>query len=44
MMTPALRNVATRVAFGRPACTYDGAVRETVLNEMRRLIERCQAW
>jgi len=40
MMTPALRNVATRVSFGRPARAEDGAVRETVLDEMRRLIER----
>ncbi len=40
MVTPALRNVATRIAFGRPASTEDGAVRETVLDEMRRLIER----
>ncbi len=43
MMTPALRNVATRVEFGRPARTEDGAVRETVLDEMRRLIERYEA-
>jgi hypothetical protein len=43
MMTPALRNVATRVAFGRPAHTEDGAVRETVLDEMRHLIERYEA-
>ena len=39
MMTPALRNVAARVVFGRPVNAGDGAVRETVLNEMRRLIE-----
>ena len=43
MVTPALRNVATRIAFGRPARTEDGAVRETVLDEMRRLIERYEA-
>jgi hypothetical protein len=43
MMTPALRNVATRIAFGRPTRTEDGAVREIVLDEMRRLIERCEA-
>jgi len=43
MMTPALRNVATRIAFGQPTHTEDGAVRETVLDEMRHLIERCQA-
>jgi hypothetical protein len=43
MMTPALRNVTTRVAFGRPVAAGGGAVRETVLDEMRRLIERCIA-
>ena len=43
MMTPALRNVATRIAFGRPTRTEDGAVREIVLDEMRRLIERYEA-
>ena len=43
MVTPALRNVATRIAFGRPTRTEDGSVRETVLNEMRRLIERYEA-
>jgi hypothetical protein len=43
MMTPALRNVVTRITFGRPTRTEDGAVRETVLDEMRRLIERYEA-
>ncbi len=43
MVTPALRNVATRIAFGRPARIEDGTVRETVLDEMRRLIERYEA-
>ncbi len=44
MMTPALRNVSTRVAFGGPAHTGDGAVRQSVLDEMRRLIEHHEAW
>ena len=39
MLTPVLRNVTTRVAFGRPVHTGGGAVRETVLDETRRLIE-----
>jgi hypothetical protein len=43
MVTPALRNVATRIAFGGPTRTEDGSVRETVLDEMRRLIERYEA-
>ncbi len=43
MLTPALRNVTTRVAFGNPVRARDGAVREIVLDEMRRLIERCDA-
>jgi hypothetical protein len=43
MLTPALRNVTTRVAFGRPVHAAGGAVRETVLDEMRRLIEHCEA-
>jgi hypothetical protein len=43
MLTPALRNVSTRVAFGRPVRAEDGAVRENVLDEMRRLIEHCEA-
>ena len=44
MMTPALRNVSTRVAFGRSTHTGDGAVRQSVLDEMRRLIEHHEAW
>jgi hypothetical protein len=44
MLTPALRNVSTRVAFGRALRAEDGAVRESALDEMRRLIERCEAW
>ena len=43
MLAPALRNVTTRVAFGRPVKAGGGVVRETVLGEMRHLIERCQA-
>jgi hypothetical protein len=46
MLTPALRNVTTRVVFGRPISTGDvpdGSVREAVLDETRRLIERCTA-
>jgi hypothetical protein len=43
MLTPALRNVTTRVAFGRPVRTEDGAVRERVLDETRRLIEHHEA-
>jgi hypothetical protein len=43
MLTPALRNVTTRVAFGDPIRARDGVVREIVLDEMRRLIERCEA-
>jgi hypothetical protein len=46
MLTPALRNVTTRVVFGRPMRTGDvpdGSVREAVLDETRRLIERCAA-
>lgn len=43
MLTPALRNVTTRIAFGEPvhAGEVDGTVRESVLHETRRLIERC---
>jgi putative hemolysin len=44
MLMPFLRNVTTRVAFGRPVYAEDvadGTVRGTVLDEMRRLIERC---
>lgn len=46
MMTPALRNVTTRVAFGRPVRAEgspDGAVSQAVLAEARRLMERCWA-
>jgi hypothetical protein len=42
MMTPALRNVTTRVAFGRAVRVEDipdRTVREAVLEEARRLIE-----
>jgi hypothetical protein len=41
MLTPVLRNVTTRVAFGR--AVHAGAVRESVLDETRRLIERYEA-
>ena len=44
MLTPVLRNVTTRVAFGRPVRagdTPDRTVRDAVLGETRRLIERC---
>jgi acyltransferase-like protein len=40
MLIPVLRNITTRVAFGRPVYAEDGTVREAVLSEMRRLIER----
>jgi 1-acyl-sn-glycerol-3-phosphate acyltransferase len=46
MLTPALRIVDTRVMFGRPvraAQTPGGDLREEVLGEARRLIERCEA-
>ena len=43
MLTPALRNVSTRVAFGRPVHAGEGIIREPVLDEMRRLIEHCEA-
>jgi len=46
MLTPALRNVTTRVAFGEPVRAgevAEGSVREAVLEETRRLIERCSA-
>ena len=43
MLTPALRNVTTRVSFGRPVDTGSGAVRERVLDETRRLIEHHEA-
>src|SRR5918992_3681208 len=42
MLVPALRNVTTRVAFGRPVHAEDApdrTVREAVLEEARRLIE-----
>jgi hypothetical protein len=42
MLAPVLRNVTTRVAFGRPVKAGGGAVREILLGEMRRLIERCE--
>ena len=45
MLTPALRNVTTRVSFGRPVRAGDlpdKTVREAVLEEARRLIERCE--
>ena len=46
MLTPALRNVTTRVSFGRPFHAKDlpdRTVREAVLEEARRLIYRCEA-
>ena len=43
MLTPALRNVSTLVAFGRPVHAGEGIIREPVLDEMRRLIEHCEA-
>ena len=46
MLTPVLRNVTTKVVFGRPIRDGDlpgGTVREAVLEEARRLIERCEA-
>jgi hypothetical protein len=46
MLTPALRNVTTRVVFGRAMRAgevSEGTVREAVLDETRRLIERCAA-
>ena len=45
MLTPALRNVTTRVSFGRPIRAGDlpeKTVREAVLEEVRRLIVRCE--
>jgi hypothetical protein len=44
MLTPALRNVDTRVVFGRPvraAQSPAGDVSDQALSEARRLIERC---
>ncbi len=46
MLTPALRNVTTKVSFGRPVRAGDlptKTVREAVLEEARRLIDRCEA-
>jgi hypothetical protein len=46
MLTPALRDVTTSVAFGRPVRAGDAperTIREAVLDEARRLIERCAA-
>lgn len=46
MLTPALRNVTTKVVYGRPIrdeALPKGTVREDVLEEARRLIERCEA-
>jgi hypothetical protein len=46
MLTPALRNVTTRVAFGEHVRTEEvtaGHVRQAVVVETRRLIERCSA-
>jgi hypothetical protein len=46
MMTPALRNVTTRISFGLPVHTGDipaRTVREAVLDEARRLIQRYEA-
>jgi hypothetical protein len=43
MLTPALRNVTTRVAFGSPVHAGEGVIREPVLDEMRHLIESCEA-
>jgi hypothetical protein len=43
MMTPALPNVTTRIAFGRPVHaddSVDGSISRAVLGEARRLIER----
>ncbi len=44
MLTPALRNVTTKVIFGEPVRAADvpeGTAREAVVDEMRRLISRC---
>ena len=44
MMTPALRNVTTRVAFGKPLRAEGSSdVSLAVLGEARRLMERCGA-
>jgi hypothetical protein len=45
MLVPFLRNVTTRVVFGRPVYAVDvvdGMVRGAVLEEMQRLIEQCE--
>lgn len=43
MLTPALRNVTTRVVFGRPVRAAEASgVRDAVLAEARRLIWRCE--
>jgi 1-acyl-sn-glycerol-3-phosphate acyltransferase len=45
MMTPALRNVTTKVSFGQPVRAGDPsgrAVSKAVQEEARRLIERCR--
>jgi hypothetical protein len=46
MMMPALRNVTTRIAFGRPVHADDSAdmpVSRATLGEARRLIEQSGA-
>jgi hypothetical protein len=46
MMTPALRNVTTRLAFGQPIRVEDlsdTALSQAVQEEARGLIERCRA-
>jgi 1-acyl-sn-glycerol-3-phosphate acyltransferase len=46
MLTPVLRNVTTRVSFGRPVRAGDlpdKTISEAVLEEARRLIDRCEA-
>jgi 1-acyl-sn-glycerol-3-phosphate acyltransferase len=46
MLTPALRNVTTKVSFGRPVRAGElprKTIREAVLEEARRLIDRCEA-
>jgi hypothetical protein len=42
MLTPALRNVTTRIAFGQPVRAGNMNVRESVVGETRRLIKRCE--
>ena len=44
MLTPALRDITTKVAFGRAVRAGevpDGGIRDAVVGETRRLIERC---